>query len=261
MVPVGIKTCSHTNIVFYKASILNLKETVICTKKITDACNFFVWISYNFYTYEANKRCLSSYTHNHKINNNNKYYKTTTAATTNITTRLDSDTLSELQDEADRTGITLSNLTKQILTNYARWDKFVSKAGMIPVAKGVISEVFNRLDEGEVVELARSVGKNALSDIILFMKGKIDMDSLFSWLELWLKRNATAGFSHVVENGLHTCIMKHGLGLKWSLYHKMVLQLILNEILGEESSTLEINIDENILILKFKENDDNNDNQ
>src|SRR5918911_3692211 len=160
--------------------------------------------------------------------------------TTSLTTRLDADTLRELEDEANRTGIALSNLAKQILTNYARWDKFVSKAGMIPVAKGVISEAFDRLSEDDVVRLGTSVGKNALKDIILFMKGKVDLDSLFSWLELWLKRNSTAGFNYIVENGLHTCIMKHNLGSKWSLYHKTVLQLMIREILGA-SSIIEIN--------------------
>ena len=174
--------------------------------------------------------------------------------TTSITTRLDHDTLRELEDEANRTGIALS-LIKQILTNYARWDKFVSKAGMIPVAKGVISEAFDKLSEDDVVRLARSVGKNALKDIILFMKGKVDLDSLFSWLDLWLKRNSTAGFSYAVEDGVHTCIMKHNLGVKWSLYHKAVLELMLKEILGE-SSIVEIKTDESVLVFKFKERDD-----
>jgi hypothetical protein len=188
---------------------------------------------------------LKSYARNH----DNKYAKT--IGTTNITTRIDGDTLRELQEEANSSGIALSSLTKQILTNYAKWDKFASKAGMIPVAKGVISEAFDRLSEEEVVQLATSVGKNALSDIILFMKGKIDLDSLFSWLELWLKRNSTAGFSYVVKNGIHTCIMKHNLGSKWSLYHKTVLQLMLEEIIGE-SSIVEFKTAENILVFKFK---------
>jgi len=188
---------------------------------------------------------LKSYARNH----DNKYGKT--IGTTNITTRIDGDTLRELQDEANSSGIALSSLTKQILTNYAKWDKFASKAGMIPVAKAVISEAFDRLSEEEVVQLATSVGKNALGDIILFMKGKIDLDSLFSWLELWLKRNSTAGFSYVVKNGIHTCIMKHNLGSKWSLYHKTVLQLMLEEIIGE-SSIVEFKTAENILVFKFK---------
>ena len=165
----------------------------------------------------------------------------------------------ELQDEANRTGIAISNLVKQILTNYARWDKFVSKAGMIPVAKGVISEAFDKLSEDDVVRLATSVGKNALKDMIVFMKGKVDLDSLFPWLELWLKRNSTAGFSYVIEDGLHTCIMKHNLGSKWSLYHKVVLELMLREILGE-SPIKHVEIDKNILVFRFKERKDRGEN-
>ena len=195
--------------------------------------------------------------HQYAHNNNERHGKTT--ASTSLTTRLDHDTLRELEDEANRTGIALSNLAKQILTNYARWDKFVSKAGMIPVAKGVISEAFDKLSEDDVVRLGTSVGKNALKDIILFMKGKVDLNSLFSWLELWLKRNSTAGFSYVSENGLHTCIMKHDLGLKWSLYHKVVLELILKEILGD-SHVVEVNIAENILVFKFREHDTKDEN-
>lgn len=167
--------------------------------------------------------------------------------------------MKELQDEANHAGISLSNLAKQILTNYAKWDKFVSKAGMIPVSKGVISKIFDTLSEDEVVCLVRSVGKNALSDIILFMKGKIDLNSLFSWLELWLKRNSTAGFSYAIENGTHTCIMKHDLGWKWSLYHKIILELMLNEILGK-SSVIKVNTEENMLIIEFKAENENNTN-
>ena len=204
-----------------------------------------MYLIYIFILQKINRCGLNSYQKNY----NGKHGKT--IGSTSITTRVDDDTLRELQEEANSTGIALSSLAKQILTNYAKWDKFVSKAGMIPVAKGVISEAFNRLGEEEVVQLATSVGKNALSDIILFMKGKIDLDSLFSWLELWLKRNSTAGFSYIVKNDLHTCIMKHNLGSKWSLYHKTVLQLMIREILGG-SSIVEINTAENILVFKFK---------
>jgi hypothetical protein len=45
--------------------------------------------------------------------------------------------------------------------------------------------------------------------------------------------------------------MKHNLASKWSLYHKTVLQLMLREIIGE-SSIVEVNTAENILVFKFK---------
>jgi hypothetical protein len=221
----------------------------LCFAFITILVTFFVFVIH-FYSLieEVNSRDLNPYIRNQ----NGKHAKS--IGTTSLTTRLDGGTLRELEDEAKRAGITLSNLAKQVLTNYARWDKLESKAGMIPVAKAVVSEAFHRLNEDDVVRLASSVGKNALKDIILFMKGKVDLDSLFSWLELWLKRNATAGFSYDVQNGLHTCIMKHNLGLKWSLYHKVVLELILREILGD-SVDIKVNMAENFLIFKFREHD------
>jgi hypothetical protein len=196
---------------------------------------------------------------NSNKDNNQDYKHSRTVATTSITTRIDNDAMKELQDEANHAGISLSNLAKQVLTNYAKWDKFVSKAGMIPVSKGVISKVFDILSEDEIICLAKSVGKNALSDIILFMKGKIGLNSLFSWLELWLKRNSTAGFSYAIENSIHTCIMKHDLGWKWSLYHKIILELMLHEILGK-SSVIKVNTEENMLIIKFKAENENNTN-
>ena len=184
--------------------------------------------------------------------------KTKSNTTSSVTFRVNRNTKEALQDEANYTGITLNTLANLILTNYVKWDKFESKAGMIPVAKRVVSEAFTELNEDQIVELATSVGKDSLNDIILFMKGNIDLTSVFSWLELWLKKNSTAGFSYRVENGgFHTCIMKHDLGWKWSLYHKKVLELILNEILEGKSSsdTLEINISEKLLVLKFKDQD------
>ena len=78
-------------------------------------------------------------------------------------------------------------------------------------------------------------------------------------MELWLKRNSTAGFSYVIEDGLHTCIMKHNLGSKWSLYHKVVLELMLREILGE-SPIKHVEIDKNILVFRFKERKDRGEN-
>ena len=146
--------------------------------------------------------------------------------------------------------IKLNNLTNQILQNYVDWDRLESKAGMIPVAKRLLSEAFNDMSDDEVIKLATNVGRDTLNDIILFMRSKIDLDSLLSWLELWLKKNSTAGFSHTMENDIHTCIMKHDLGQKWSLYHKTVLELILDDMLGKH---VDITISNTTLLFKFED--------
>jgi predicted DNA binding CopG/RHH family protein len=117
-------------------------------------------------------RFQSRATYYNEDNNVRRNKKTKSNTTSSVTFRVNSNTKEALQDAANDTGISLNTLANQILTNYVKWDKFVSKAGMIPVAKRVISEAFMKLNEDEIIELATSVGKNALNDILLFMKGR-----------------------------------------------------------------------------------------
>ena len=163
--------------------------------------------------------------------------------------RLNVDIVDKLRIESEQTNISLNNLTNQILQNYVDWDRLESKAGMIPVAKRLLSEAFKDLSDDEVIKLATNVGRDTLNDIILFMRNKMDLDSLLSWLKLWLKKNSTAGFSHTMENDIHTCIMKHDLGQKWSLYHKTVLELILEDMLSKH---VDITISNTTLLFKFE---------
>lgn len=159
--------------------------------------------------------------------------------------------MNKIEHEASHQQISLNSLSNQIFKNYIDWDMLSPKAGMIPVAKRVISELFGRLSKEEVAKLAQEVGKDIMNDLILFMKNKIDLNSFLSWLELWLKKNSSAGFSHHVEkNNTHTCMMRHDLGENWSLYHKTVLELIFKETLN---IPVQINITNSTLTFSFED--------
>ena len=159
--------------------------------------------------------------------------------------------MNKIEQEARHQQISLNSLSNQIFKNYIDWDMLSTKAGMIPVAKRVISELFGRVSKEEVAKLAQEVGKDIMNDLILFMKNKLDLNSFLSWLELWLKKNSSAGFSHHVEkNNIHTCMMRHDLGENWSLYHKTVLELIFKETLN---IPVQINITNSTLTFSFED--------
>jgi hypothetical protein len=56
--------------------------------------------------------------------------------------------------------------------------------------------------------------------------------------------------AHSTENDLHIYTVKHDLGENWSLYHKTVLELMFNEILGK---SIDISISRNNIRFKFRE--------
>jgi hypothetical protein len=120
---------------------------------------------------------------------------------------------------------------------------------MIPLAKPIVVEMFQKMNEDEIVDIARRIGKNAVKDIALFMKGKIDVNSFLSWFESRMKTSSVE-LNHMIENDSHTYIIKHDLGENWSFYHKNLLELIFNEILGK---SIDINISNTTVMFKFKE--------
>lgn len=150
-----------------------------------------------------------------------------------VTFRIDEQVMSIVEQESQRLHINLNNMTNQILKSYVDWDMLQARAGMIPIAKPLLVELLNKVSDEEIVSLANNVGKNTMTDIICFMRNRLDLDSFLTWLELWLRKNSTSGYTHNIDEttNVHTFIMKHDLGKKWSLYHKIILDLIFKEIL------------------------------
>lgn len=168
--------------------------------------------------------------------------------TVTMTFRIDESVMKVLRAESDEREVSLNTLVNQILKRFVDWDMYEPKVGMIPIAKPIVSALFENIEQGEIVELARKVGKNAVHDIALFMKSKVDLDSFLSWFEMRMK-NSSIELSHSVRNDTHTYILKHDLGNNWSLYHKTLLELIFNEVL---SKRIDVAITSTTLTFRFE---------
>jgi hypothetical protein len=156
--------------------------------------------------------------------------------TTTITLRIDTDVMQSLYNKAGQDDISLNTLFNQVLKRYVEWDIYEAKAGMVPLSKPVVKDLFQRLSREDVMKMTKDVAKSAVYDIALFMKGgKMDPDSFVSWFLSRMKNCSEITESTVVEESserTHTCIIKHDLGENWSLFHKAVLESIFNDILA-----------------------------
>jgi hypothetical protein len=169
--------------------------------------------------------------------------------TSTITLRIDDHVMRFLRDEAEHSGISLNSFINQALKRFVEWDVYESKVGMMPVAKPIVIELFNKMSKEETADMALNIGKNVVHDIALFMKNKLDLDSFLSWFETRMKCSSIET-NHSVENDLHVYMLKHDLGENWSLYHKIVLELMFNEVFGK---AIDITISKTTIRFKFKE--------
>jgi hypothetical protein len=152
--------------------------------------------------------------------------------TVTMTFRLDENLITTLRLESARQYISLNTMVNQIIQRFVEWDMYESKLGMVSFLRPVAFELLNQMNKEEVIALATGIGKSATNDAALFMKNKMDLDSFLSWLEVRV-RNSCVEINHNVDENTQTYILKHELGLNYSLFYKTILESIFNEILGK----------------------------
>lgn len=183
-----------------------------------------------------------------KLNGNN------TAKTGSITKslRLDQDIVSKVEQQASKNGTSFNAEINNMLRKYVEWDMLASAVGMIPIARPVLSEIFQRLlTKEQVIDLADSIARLASLDMVLFMKGNLTLESFLSWLKTRLEYCSKINYA-VGDNGHQMrMIFKHDLGENWSIYHKIIIEHILHEIL-RENATIGVEISPTTLILNFR---------
>ena len=172
-------------------------------------------------------------------------------STSSFTFRLDVDSIEKLRSEANNLGISLNSLVNRIIREYLEWYKFEPKLGFVPIAKSVVEELFTKMGEEQIIDMATRIGKSEAQNAIYFMKGKIDVNSFLSWFENRMK-NSSIQISHTFNPNTrtHTYVIKHDISINWSLYLKIILERTFEDIIGKQ---IDVNMSYHMLTFKFKE--------
>ena len=169
------------------------------------------------------------------------------AKSTSISFRIDESILNKLKNEAKENDISLNTLANQVFKRYVEWDSFGTKVGMVPVAKPLLIELFSELDENRLAELADKIGKRVVNEVTMFVKGTLDEESFMKWFESRL-RASPFEVNHVIqENGAHSFIIKHDMGIKWSTFHKMIIEQFFKTI----KKDVDIDAQNNMFVVNF----------
>ena len=85
-----------------------------------------------------------------------------------LTFRIETKVLEKIREEGGNNQISVSNFINKILKRYVEWDSYEPKVGMIPMAKPVITSLFNMMSEDEILDLVSNFGKKVVQDIAYF---------------------------------------------------------------------------------------------
>ncbi|WP_048097370.1 hypothetical protein [Candidatus Nitrosopumilus salaria] len=153
-------------------------------------------------------------------------------STRSITYRLPEKLVAELEVEASQKGISQNVLVRQILEKYVQWDRFSTKIGMIPVPKGILESLGIELDGKDIDEVINLMFP-VIKDTVLFIKGGYDLKRCLETLEDYMKASGMNS-DHRIEGDVHTFLIQHDLGLKWSVFTEQLLTQIFHSFLPDK---------------------------
>jgi hypothetical protein len=123
-----------------------------------------------------------------------------------ITFDLDEAIVKNMLAEAENHRVSINTYVNQI-KGFLEWDRFETKAGIIPISKPILAELFGDRTREEIIDIARRVGRNAVEDKAVFVEEKeklLDLNSFLSWLEAELDYYSIE-ISHITkDNGIIT---------------------------------------------------------
>lgn len=137
--------------------------------------------------------------------------------TETITARVNKKTLDKLRSYAKSENTTINSAINQLLSHAVDWDVVAAKTGWVPIPKDILMAYFEKMDDNTIIEVADQTGKNVPKDMLLAMRGQIDVKE---WVSILRSRAKAAGFhfSEIVEDDFVKFVMKHDMGVKWSIY-------------------------------------------
>lgn len=163
-----------------------------------------------------------------------------------ITVRVCSEVKEKLQAESEKKSITLNNLISRILTEHVRWGVYAGDIGLVFLTKSCFKDFLQKLDEKTVRTISSDVCKEAMRNVVVFLKEDVTVDNFLEVLDMWLE-SSRIPFRHI-NNGKHHYVIQHNLGRKWSIHITTMAGALLadmgykmlNQKIGDHSITFAI---------------------
>ncbi|MBM2852974.1 MAG: hypothetical protein HW420_1521 [Candidatus Nitrosotenuis sp.] len=149
------------------------------------------------------------------------------------TFRLPASLITELKKEASYEKVNFNSLVTKILSNHVLWGRYERKVGLLPMTKPFVNAAIHRLEDKEIITLAKVIEKETFSNILRFMKSEYTVNDFIEIVRAWLN---VAWMQHNVELNRDSYIftIQHELGEKWSLYVETLIKELFYDIINKK---------------------------
>ena len=152
--------------------------------------------------------------------------------------RIKKHVLKALDKQAEKNGISLSNLVNKILENYVDCDMYFEELGFILVSKNFLRNRFSKIEEEKyLIEEGKEFGLLAAKEYLPYLFNEINSNTLIQFLEIWFKRFECC--QHRINgddnnsNQYHYFVVHHDININFSIALKGFLQGLVEPIIRD----------------------------
>ena len=151
--------------------------------------------------------------------------------TKTVSFRIPDHVVAELKSDAARLNVSPNTMLNNVLRRWLDWDRYAEKLDLIPVPKKLLSEIVLGSDAGQIHGLA-SKALLSFKEAVVLMKGKYDLKRAIETLEEYMTAIGMAS-SHTISGSVHCFIVRHEMGVAWSMFMRAMLQEMFGELVPE----------------------------
>jgi hypothetical protein len=152
--------------------------------------------------------------------------------------RIPEDVIDDIEYVSYKKGVTTNAYVRDILIKHTRWDINAAKHGLIPIPKQLLSSIMMEANQ-EKIESLTSVVCDIFKDWVTDVKGSYGLKQSIESLEDFMRASGIES-DHRVVGDLHIYIIKHDMGLGWSLFGQNLLIKIFSTFVPSKAVEFEI---------------------
>lgn len=146
-----------------------------------------------------------------------------------VSFRLDKQVLEKLRAESEKEGLSLNTLMNRITKEHVEWHCNSAATGVISIWKSIPIKLLEKYSNDQISKIAKEITKSSMKETLLTMTKEYNFESFIKVIESWI-RIARYPYSHDVEGDVHTFVINHEMGAKWSRFVAEVYRSTLDDL-------------------------------
>ena len=147
------------------------------------------------------------------------------------TFRLPSALVDTMSSDAEKNNKTLTGMIVDVLTHYARFDRFAEKFGFVTMSRGLLKELVDSLPEERIREIAESQSE-VIAEMVEFWHENRDMESLLDIVDIYSRYMRRFEYTAARDGHETVVTLRSDLGRKFSVFMGAFWAKGINRVLG-----------------------------